>query len=337
MKRSGLVFGALALGLIAIVLWFRGQPTPRPLPVSRPSSPRAAPPRQAAPPPRRLRATAPPTRAAAGAYGATVGIPILMFHRFNPNPRSKTTIAPGEFRRVLSALRDSNYCPISLTDYLSNSFDPACAGRKLFAITFDDGHPSQFRLLPDGSIDPDSGLGVLESVFPKVRATFFLNVSNGGHPFGRDSARKLEILRALKLEIGNHTVSHAYLNRIGASRIAAEVGGTCRYFGMSQMILAYPYGIRPRAPITSYKTGCTITAAFGAWLGYFEGLPRGQSASTGPFLAPLPTSASFGPLRYAIPRLNIHSLADLRRDVLENPGVYTLSAHPEDTLDARKH
>jgi Polysaccharide deacetylase len=258
-----------------------------------------------------------------------------MFHRFEPNPRSKTTIAPAEFRRVLSALRDANYCPISLTDYLSDSFDPACAGRKLFAITFDDGHPSQFNLLPDGSIDPNSGLGVLESIFPNLKATFFLNVSNGGKPFGRDSARKLEMLRALKLEIGNHTVSHPYLNRIGPARVAAEVGGACRSFGMTQMMLAYPYGIPPRAPITRYKTGCAITAAFNAWLGYFEGIPRGQSARTGPFLAPLPTSASFEKRLYGIPRLNIHSLADLRRDVLENPGVYTLPEYPD--AIARNH
>jgi hypothetical protein len=331
MRRFNLAIMLIGMGLLAWLLWPQASQVGAPTnaPVVAPTDTLIKPPTQTPPkshPSKRVPAPLPAPRATTGAYGDIIGIPVLMFHRFEAQPKNKFSIAPDEFRRVLMALKHANYCLVGLKDYLENRFDATCEGRKLFALTFDDGHSTQLKLLPDAQVDPNSGLGVLLSVFPQAKATFFLNVSNAGRPFGPASDQKVRRLRELGLEIGNHTVSHPYLNRLPDTRVAQEVSNTCRYFGMNRMNLAYPYGVAPRKPITSYQTGCTINAAFGARLGYFEGIPRGQGTQTGPFLAPLPASAAFKAMRYRLPRLNIHSLADLRRDVLENPGVYRLPA-----------
>ncbi len=249
----------------------------------------------------------------------------MVFHRLETHPHSKFALTPTAFRAALNALRDANYCLVSLEEYLSNAFDSTCAGRKPFALTFDDSHPSQVAFDPDGLIVPDSALGVLLAVFAHPKATFFANVHNGGHPFGRDSARKVELLGELGLEIGNHTVSHARVDKLSRAGVAREITGVCAYFGRSRMVFAYPYGVIPYGGIPTALPGCALSAAFGANLGYFEGQrDRERDGQLSPLLAPLPGTRAFAEHQFRLPRVNIDSLQDLRRDVLENPNVYTL-------------
>jgi peptidoglycan/xylan/chitin deacetylase (PgdA/CDA1 family) len=251
--------------------------------------------------------------AAPKVYGPEKGIPILMFHRFSPSSTSLYSITPSAFRKILTYLRDHKVCLVNLGEYASGKLE-RCAGQRLAALSFDDGHSSQVRLLKNGKLDPNSGLGVLISVFPKPKGTFFINVTNGGAPFGADSKRKIALLRALGLEVGNHTVSHPVLSRLTKTAVAREIDGVCTYLGTQRMVLAYPYGIMPTG---AYKTRCAIVAGFRAWLGYFEG--QGQNTSTGSLLAPLLKSSEFTRRRLEYPRLNISSYADFLRDVANNP------------------
>ncbi len=249
-------------------------------------------------------------------YGKQKGIPILMLHRFSSNSSSIYSLKPTEFKKILLALSTKSYCLIDLLEYTKATFMKRCTGKKPFAISFDDGHASQFRFLKNGSVDPTSGLGVLLSVFPTAKATFFLNVSNGGAPFGTQSKAKITWLGQHGFTIGNHTVSHPMMSKLGNNAVIQEIDGVCKYFATSSMILAYPYGLMPPKPIPNYKTKCRTSAAFRAWLGYFEGM--GQTLQSGALLAPLPNSSAFLSRKMSYPRLNIHSYSDFKRDILHN-------------------
>lgn len=250
------------------------------------------------------------------AYGTQTGIAILMMHRFSATSTSPYSLTPTAFTKILEYLRDNNVCIVDLLEYSQGTFVKRCAGRKVAALSFDDGHPSQFRFNTN-SLDPTSGIGILQNVLPNAKATFFLNVTNGGAPFGTDSKRKIAWLRQNNFIIGNHTVSHPLLSKISPQQVAQEINGVCDYFAVSSMILAYPYGLMPLQPLASYKLTCQIPAAFRAWLGYFEG--QGQNLESGALLAPLPKTADFAKRRLSYPRLNISSYNDFLRDVAQNP------------------
>ncbi len=335
--RAFALVALMALGAGGVAIYRARTPT-APAVSSQPTAIPAAPHLEPAPiqPKPKLPALRSPLRAVASkrkpsgdVYGSEIGIPILMFHRLSPQPRSKFSMTPAEFRRVLNALQSAGYCAVSLESYLSDRFNPDCAGQKPFVLTFDDSHPSQVALLPDGRLDPDSALGVLREVWPDATATFFANVKNGGPPFGRDSVKKIALLESLGFEIGNHTVSHARLDHLSKSGVKRAIRGVCAFFGRSRMSFAYPYGVIPATQIPTTLPDCEISAAFGANTGYFEGSrQRGRDGAYPPLLAPLPGSRALSERRWRIPRLNISSLNDLRRDVLNNPNVYTLPATP---------
>ncbi|MFN3266375.1 MAG: polysaccharide deacetylase family protein [Deinococcales bacterium] len=210
-------------------------------------------------------------------------------------------------------LQKQQICLVDLGEYASGKLE-RCSGRRIAALSFDDAHSSQFRFLKDGTPDPNSALGLLYQVYAKPKATFFINTNNGGAPFGSDSKRKVRFLQDSGLELGNHTVSHPVLSRPSGAAVAREIDGVCAYLGKKQMLLAYPYGIMPKA---THQSRCKVTAAFRAWLGYFEG--KGQHSESGALLAPLPNSSDFVRRRLEYPRLNISSYADFMRDVASNP------------------
>jgi peptidoglycan/xylan/chitin deacetylase (PgdA/CDA1 family) len=256
--------------------------------------------------------------AAPKAYGTAKGIPILMFHRFSPTSPSPYSITPAGFQKILEYLRDHKVCLVNLGEYAASNLG-RCLGRKVVALSFDDGHPSQVGFLGNGRLDPNSGLGVLLRVFPKAKGTFFINTGNGGAPFGGQSKQKIQLLQKNGLELGNHTVSHPMLSRLSKKAVAREIDGVCAYLGQTAMLLAYPYGVMPR---TNYKTRCVVSAAFRAWLGYFEG--KGQTKKSGALLAPFPSSPDFKRRRLEYPRLNISSYSDFLRDVANNPNWVAL-------------
>ncbi len=249
-------------------------------------------------------------------YGSEQGIPILMLHRFSSAGSGDYNIATKDFRKILETLSKPEFCLIDLTEYVNASFLTRCQGKKPFAISMDDGHSSQFRFLKNGFVDPTSGLGVLLEVFPNAKATFFLNTTNGGAPFGTDSKAKIAWLRKNNFTIGNHTVSHPILSKLSSAAVIREIDGVCRYLNETSMLLAYPYGLMPPNPISSYKTQCQTKAAFRAWLGYFEA--RGQTKESGALLAPMPNTKAFSSRRFTYPRINISSYQDFVRDVLQN-------------------
>ena len=104
---------------------------------------------------------------------------------------------------------------------------PCRRGRSPVVLTFDDATNNQVSFRPDGSLDPSSGLGVLEAFakthhdFPAA-ATFYVprNAFDGN---GRTPASTLAWLVEHGFELGNHTKDHIPLNTLGPTAVQRQL------------------------------------------------------------------------------------------------------------------
>lgn len=209
-------------------------------------------------------------------------IPILMYHsvggdaEFAGGPRYDKhglNIAPETFRRQLQQMYSAGWFPVNMRDVLSARL-PVPRGKTPVVLTFDDARPSQFRYLPDGRIDPDCAVGILEAfhrAHPSwpCRATFYVLPESeyNGVPFDQDGqeTKKLRFLVRQGYELGNHTTSHRSMAHLSGPALRWEMGFTVRYFrrevpGTAMTTLALPYGI---APVNTALWPCLLAGSQG--------------------------------------------------------------------------
>lgn len=176
---------------------------------------------------------------------------ILEYHKFEEK-ETRWGRTPASFRRDLELLYAAGFRPITLSQYLQNKFEVP-PGATPVVFTFDDGHESQFRILPNGEVDPKCAVGIWKKFaetrpdFP-VRATFFVLPPV---PFvKKDTAReKLAFLKSQGSEIGVHTLSHHRLDTLTDEQVKKEIGGSIdwvRSWGIEPKTMAMPYGIYPK-------------------------------------------------------------------------------------------
>jgi len=150
-------------------------------------------------------------------------------------------------------------------------------------------------MLPDGSIDPECGVGVLENFYKKnplfgKQAIFFINFFHSpfstyiNDPFSIDS--KLKKLAELGYEIGNHTYYHGFLSDQKESYIHKDLNLWYKAFSKhlplhypGSNILCYPGGEAPDNInfISKYTyEDLTIISGCTAWGGvsYFPNNPH---------------------------------------------------------------
>ncbi len=197
-------------------------------------------------------------------------ISILMYHsiggppEFADGPRYDIhglNIAPETFRAQLQGMYDAGWYPVNMRDILTARLRVP-KGKTPVVLTFDDARPSQFRYLPNGRIDPDCAVGILEAFhrahpdWPR-RATFYVLPESqyNGVPFDQDGleTKKLRFLVRHGYELGNHTTSHRSLETMHATTLRWEMAACARYFrrqvpGLVMDTMALPYGIAPRNP-----------------------------------------------------------------------------------------
>lgn len=125
-------------------------------------------------------------------------VPILEYHNLKAG-RAMTFRTPRQFRNDLNRLLKERYRPISLRDYLHNRIDLPI-GMHPVILTFDDACRTQFRYLPDGRIDPDCAVGIMQEFhtahpdFP-LNATFFYAAARSFRLATRRSAQDARIGR----------------------------------------------------------------------------------------------------------------------------------------------
>ena len=161
-------------------------------------------------------------------------IMVVMFHNFVDTYKKgdkKFTTTFNDFRNLLQTLYSSDYRLISLNDYLNNKIDVP-AGCIPMVFTFDDGTSGQFNLLEENgglAANRQSAVGIMEE-FNKLhpdfglKATFFVNLGDLTFSGKGTLADRLKYLIDRGFEIGNHTYTHIYLNKVkSADEIQKEI------------------------------------------------------------------------------------------------------------------
>jgi peptidoglycan/xylan/chitin deacetylase (PgdA/CDA1 family) len=136
---------------------------------------------------------------------------ILMYHRMRaPKAGDRYSVSPAVFRVQMQWLRDNGYEVISYDRYYQALISTSSLPDKSVVISFDDGYRDQFR-----------------SAYPILRefgysAIFF--------PYTRDIGQHdfmtYEMMRELigaGMEIGSHTVTHPWINRMSSDDIEREL------------------------------------------------------------------------------------------------------------------
>jgi peptidoglycan/xylan/chitin deacetylase (PgdA/CDA1 family) len=187
------------------------------------------------------------TKRAANPLGT---VPVLMYHRTGDKEASMIR-SRAHFRGDLNRLYALGFRPVTLAEYASNRMKlPPGASPVVF--TFDDSHPDQFRILPDGTIDPQCFVGMWLSFAKKhpdfpLKATFFV-LPNG--PFGQKklAQKKIKMLLDWGCEIGSHAFSHHSLGKMKDREVMNELAASTnmiRGLGGDPESVAPPYGIYP--------------------------------------------------------------------------------------------
>jgi len=247
---------------------------------------------------------------------------VLVYYEIG-SEEDETTRTPGHLRDDLSLLRDEGFFPVNARDFVAGNLNVP-AGQTPVVITFDASSPGQYRILDDGSLDPDCAVGILQKAAESddwaPRATFFCLtdvVPSDNELFGQPDVprEKLRNLVAWGYEVGSNTASRLDLSKADDEEIADElarsqdtleemIGG-----GYSVTSLSLPYGKYPGSEelLAEGESGdltYTYTAVF----------------ALDEVLAPSPFSTKSEPLR--IPRITAtaQSIAD---------AIKTFRAHPE--------
>jgi peptidoglycan/xylan/chitin deacetylase (PgdA/CDA1 family) len=190
-------------------------------------------------------------------------VPVLMIHQVEQHPTGDYAQSPAQLRATFEYLASHGYVPVTAAQLVSGEIDIP-AGTSPVVLTFDDGSVGQFQLLADGSVDPNTGVGVLLSVaqqHPGFRpvGTMYLNQA----PFGlTDATRELRWLVDHGWEIGNHTDKHENLRSLSAAGVQAAIANQDRLIrtfvpGYQVTTLALPYGVMPAPAALAHRGGAS--------------------------------------------------------------------------------
>lgn len=256
---------------------------------------------------------------------------VLEYHMIT-EPEGRWQRAPANFRADIERLHRLGYTPANIID-LTLGFPDLAAGKKPVILTFDDSDISQFRYLDDGSLDPDSAVGVLYNFhldhpadWP-LKGTFYV-LQDVNVPerilFGQKEAadKKLQWLVANGFEVASHTISHFDLAAGSDEQVQWQLAVSQR-----QLEARLPgYSVRSlSAPFGNYPAN-ELLLAQGVW----EGQPYSYASTVmvAGGASPSPHSAQFNP--YRIPRVQaLQNELDYWLDYFEqNPQFYYVSAGP---------
>ena len=189
-------------------------------------------------------------------------VPILEYHDITLSTKTTGYQYPAAaFRRDIQWLYDHNYRPVGLHDYIMGEID-CPAGMSPVILTFDDALKGQFRYTPDGKVDPDCAVGILDDFHAKhpdwaLKGTFFV-LTNGDPklppPFYQaESAQgKMDYLVHEGFEVGNHTVHHLMgMRHWPDARVQQEFAQAVTNIhaflpNYNVDMLALPYGVFPQ-------------------------------------------------------------------------------------------
>ncbi len=264
---------------------------------------------------------------------------VIMYHLFDTTEGTWTR-TPDNFRKDIALLKAEGFYPINVRDLASGNIDIP-AGKSPVVLTFDDSSPGQYRILDDGSLDPDCAVGILQAAVQAggwaARASFFplLDVTPKERVLWGQPDRKQEKLRNLVewgYEVGSHTITHLNLKTastaLAVSQLAESqttlqnlIGG-----GYKVTSLSVPYGVYPSNE-DILKSG---TDKNGNAYGYDAAVSIAERVCASPF------SGDFNP--YHIPRIrgSANYIVDAIQKFKDHPGLRYVSDGDPTTVSAPK-
>ena len=182
-------------------------------------------------------------------------VPVLMFHQVLPDGGGDYDLTPAEFERELERLYQEGYRPVKASDLVNGTLDVP-RGTTPVVLTFDDATSNQAALLDDGSIDPNTAVGIMlrfARTHPgfEPAGTFYVI----REPFAAEG-RTGELMRklvSLGFEFGNHTRDHLDLANLGAEEVRQQIVLDNRVIhdavpDADVETMALPFGVDPLDP-----------------------------------------------------------------------------------------
>jgi len=267
-------------------------------------------------------------------------IPVLMYHVIRQD-----IISSQRLREDIALLKKAGFYPTTIREMAEGRMDIP-AGKSPVVLSFDDSSPTHYRILDDGSLDPDCAVAILEAAVDAgdwaSKATFFplLYVDPPANiVFGQPAyaEQKLKNLVMWGYEVGSHTVTHQDLSVATPERIRKElaqsktrlesmIGGGYTVYTLSPPFGEYPNDESLLAADQYEGVAYRYSAAVMAW-GF---IGRG---STGPS----PFSSSFDPMRIprisAYPKNTVKNLVDYFK---RHPEVRFISDGDPNTISVPK-
>jgi len=249
-------------------------------------------------------------------------VPVLMYHRLSATPKDEYERTPDDFRAELGRLYDSGYTPVLARDLVSGRLDVP-AGKSPVVLTFDDTTVSQYRLHPDGTVAPDTAIGILldfASTHPGFTpvATMFVN----GNPFKAGAGKaELQDLVRRGFELGAHTRTHQNLGLADPEAVQRELVEGLRVISNAVpdakvVTMALPFGAHAKNRALERE---------GTWDGQSYSFNAVLLVGSGP--SPSPFGAAFDPLN--VPRIRSSASDPLKPNYGSAFWLDTLDKHPE--------
>jgi hypothetical protein len=152
-------------------------------------------------------------------------VPVLMFHQVLPDGGGDYDLTPAEYEHELERLYSEGYRPVRASDLVNGTLDVP-RGTTPIVLTFDDATSNQAALLEDGSIDPDTAVGILlrfARTHPGFEATGTFYVNREPFAAAGRTGELLEKLAGLGFEFGNHTHDHLNLSELSAEEVQQQI------------------------------------------------------------------------------------------------------------------
>jgi len=171
------------------------------------------------------------TAAPAYAPNPSGKVPLLVYGRIAA-PDGEGQRSPESFRADLERLLASGYYPVNLYDFVQQRLSFVPAGKRPVVLAFAGATEDQFRLLPEGTVDPESAAGILiafNQAHPwewPLRATFFIPPGDAGQAaFGQPelAARKIEMLATWGMEAAGQIADGVDLSQLSAEATQREL------------------------------------------------------------------------------------------------------------------
>ena len=282
----------------------------------------------------------PVTAAQASAIGANeLGeIPVFMYEDVDPQGGNGVR-TPDELSKDIDYLKSKGFVPINLRDLASGNIDIP-AGKSPVVLTFDDSTIGQYDILDDGTLDPQSAVGILQAAASGsgwgAKATFYclIDVTSKDKELFGQSDRQQEKLRNLVdwgYEIGSHTVSNLNLQKASPADVKKELGDSQQRLqtliggGYQVTSLSVPSGAYP-ADMSLLSSGIYN----GKTYAYTSAVTTGDKPSFSPF------SKLFDPMRITRIQVTGSNLRTAIDDLVSHTELRYVSDGDPTTVSAPK-